>query len=204
MRAKPLTLGLLAIAGAVALGAGSQPWVTFSLEAGSTEQSTGHDLNAALSPIALAIIAAALALTIAGPIFRRVLGVLITGLGVGATALAFGVVADPAAATATRVTELTGLAGHAGMDAIVGEALTVWPWVTIVAGVISALAGLFVVVTSGRWASAGRKYDTSAAQQPTGPRDRISDWEALSAGEDPTEGTDPEPEVDSTPGDARA
>lgn len=198
MRAKPLTLGVIAIAGAVALGAGSQPWITFSLDGTAAEQATGHDLNAALSPIAIAIVAAALALSIAGPIFRRVLGALVAGLGGGVTALAATVIADPESALTAKVTELTGLAGHAGFAAVTSQALTVWSWVTLGAGVVAVLAGLYVAVASGRWGTAGRKYESTHAKDPAGSRDRISDWDSLSDGDDPTDGDD------ETPGDTRA
>lgn len=193
MRAKPLTLGVIAIAGAVALGAGSQAWITFSLDGSVTEQTTGHDLNAALSPIAIAIVAAALALSIAGPVFRRVLGVLVAALGGGVTALAATVVANPEAALTAKVTELTGLAGHAGFAAVSSETLTVWSWVTLVAGVIAALTGLYVVVASGRWGAAGRKYEAASAKDPARSHDRISDWDSLSDGDDPTADDDETP-----------
>lgn len=206
MRVKPLTLGVIAIAGAVALGAGSQAWITFSLDGNTGEQSTGHDLNAALSPIAIAIVAAALALSIAGPVFRRVLGVLVAGLGGGVAALAAIVIADPEAALTARVTELTGLAGHAGFAAVSSESLTVWSWVTLAAGVIAALAGLFVAVASGRWGTAGRKYESSSAKSPARSHDRISDWDSLSDGDDPTDddGRGDSDGDDASPGTARA
>lgn len=203
MRAKPLTLGVIALAGAIALGAGSQPWVRFTLEGGVDELPTGHDLNAALSPVAIAIVAAALALSIAGPVFRRVLGGLVAGLGAGIVALGVTVTADPAAAIAARVTELTGLAGHAGLASVASYSLLPWPWVTIVAGVIATLAGLAVIFTSGRWATAGRKYEASPAKDPAAKRDRISDWESLSNGDDPTDEADLEAEEDGAPGDTR-
>lgn len=204
MRAKPLALGTIAVAGAVALGAGSQPWISFALEGGADELLTGHDLNAALSPIAIAIIVSALALAIAGPIFRRVLGVLVAGLGVGIAALAVTVTVDPAVAITARVTELTGLAGHAGSASVASYSLLFWSWVTVVAGGIAVLAGVAVVLTSGRWGFAGRKYEASPAKNSAHTHDRISDWDSLSEGEDPTVEVDTEDDGDAGQGKASA
>lgn len=187
MRAKPLTLGIIALAGAVALGAGSQPWISIALDDGTSQTPTGYEINAALSPIAIALVAAALALSIAGPVFRRVLGVLVAGLGAGATALALTAASDPVSAMTARVTELTGLAGHAGLASVLEYSLTPWSFVTAGAGVLAACAGLFVIFVSGKWATAGRKYEASPAKDPARSRDRISDWDSLSDGEDPTE-----------------
>lgn len=204
MRAKLVTLLVVAAAGATALGAGSQPWISFSLEGAPEQFPTGHDLNAALSPVAIAIVVAALALSIAGPIFRRVLGLLVAALGAGVVALAAAVAANPASAMAARVTELTGLSGHGGLAAVANVTLTPWSWVTIAAGFVAALAGLVVVFTSGRWRSAGRKYEAASSKAPAQKPDRISDWDALSEGEDPTAGGDPEPDQDAAQGNARA
>ena len=97
MRAKLLSLGGIAVAGGVGLMAGAQPWVSFMLD-GTHElvPVTGHEVNPALSPVAIALVAAALALTIAGPVFRRVLGGLVVLLGAGLVALTAGVIAKPA------------------------------------------------------------------------------------------------------------
>lgn len=189
MRAKLLSLGGIAVAGGVGLMAGAQPWVSFMLD-GTHElvPVTGHEINAALSPVAIALVAAALALTIAGPVFRRVLGGLVTLLGAGLVALTAGVIAAPLTAVTSTVTELTGISGTAATAAVVWSQLSVWAWVSVVAGAVAALIGLLIVLFGGRWATGGRKYDTGAAakKRADGGTDRISDWDALSDGDDPT------------------
>ena len=198
MRAKTATLGLAALAGIGAVAAGSQPWITFEIEGGGAEQVTGHMVNAALSPVAIAVIIAALALTIAGAVFKRVLGVLVALLGAGIAALAIGAVNDPDGSIAAHVAEITGLTGAGAMSAVSGQHVSVWPWVTFAAGVLAALPGLYTLIFSGKWAVGGRKYEQQPAKkaaaggsaQATG--DRISDWDALSDGDDPTDdGADP-------------
>ncbi|GAB2559219.1 Trp biosynthesis-associated membrane protein [Leucobacter ruminantium] len=188
MRIKPVALGGIAIAGAAGLLAGSQTWISFMLEGThSLETVTGHDVNAALSPVSIAIVAAALALTIAGPVFRRVLGALVALLGVGAAALSIGVLANPVAALSGRVTELTGITGANGGAAVTWHQTAVWAYVSVAAGALALVLGATVVVTAARWTAGGRKYDAAArAETAGGGPDRISDWDALSEGGDPT------------------
>ncbi|WP_240422904.1 Trp biosynthesis-associated membrane protein [Leucobacter sp. wl10] len=185
-----MTLFGIALSGAAALLAGSQTWISFTL-AGTekVETVTGHEANAALSPISIAMFAAALALTIAGPVFRRVLGLLVALLGAGLVALTSGVIAAPVAAVSSRITELTGIAGEAAGASVAWSSVSAWAWVSVAAGVAAILLGAIVLLFSGRWRSAGRKYD-SDRRAPGGDGaepDRISEWDSLSRGEDPSE-----------------
>ncbi|GAA1614045.1 Trp biosynthesis-associated membrane protein [Leucobacter chromiireducens] len=188
MSPKLLSLSGIAIVGGAGLLAGAQAWVSFMLDGThDIEKVTGHALNPALSPVAIAIVAAALALTIAGPIFRRVLGVLVALLGVGLAALTINVLQAPLSAVSGRITELTGIAGGASTTMVVWSQVSVWAWVSLAAGVLAALLGVLVAITGGRWVTGGRKYDAgSAAKSRGGAPDRISDWDALSDGDDPT------------------
>lgn len=193
MKPKPIVLGGVALSGAAGLLAGSQTWISFMLESNhSLETVTGHDVNAALSPISIAIIAAALALTIAGPVFRRVLGALVTLLGAGSAALSIGVLSQPTGSLAGRATELTGLTGSSGVSAVTWYEVSAWASVSVAAGVLAALLGVVALVTAGRWTATGRKYEAGAragedgATAGGGKPDRISDWDALSEGDDPT------------------
>ncbi|MBK0421476.1 Trp biosynthesis-associated membrane protein [Leucobacter sp. CSA2] len=189
MRAKLLTLLLIAVSGGTALLAGSQPWISFVLDGETSPHSaTGHVINPALSPIAIAIVAAALALTIAGKGFRVVLGVLVTLLGAGVVAMTLTSTSSPLGAVNGTITELTGITD--GVDQVMELAMTPWPWVTLAAGVLAGLLGLFVLITGRRWAQGGRKYESGTHEpgtKPTGKPDRISDWDALSDGDDPTQ-----------------
>ena len=188
MSPKLLSLGGIAIVGGAGLLAGAQTWVSFMLDGThDIEPVTGHALNPALSPVAIAIVAAALALTIAGPVFRRVLGVLVALLGAGLVALTLNVVQAPLAAVSGRITEITGIAGGASTTMVVWSQVSAWVWVSLAAGLLAALLGVLVVLTGGRWATGGRKYDSGAATKSRGGApDRISDWDALSDGDDPT------------------
>ncbi|WP_449281454.1 Trp biosynthesis-associated membrane protein [Leucobacter sp.] len=190
MRAKPAVLGGIALSGAAALAAGSQTWVSFMLDGTHrVETITGHAANAALTPVSVALIAAALALTIAGRVFRRVLGALVALLGAGLIALTSGVLADPLAAAGGRITELTGIAGGAAGSEVLWSDVSAWGWVSLLAGALAVALGAIVLLFSGRWGAAGRKYDSApkAAGAPGGAPDRISDWDSLSEGTDPSD-----------------
>lgn len=189
MRAKTLVLLGVAATGAAALGAGSQTWISFMLDGThSLETATGHDLNAALSPISIALVAAALALTIAGPVFRRILGAIIALLGAGTVVLVAGVIGDPLAALGGRITDLTGISGSSNASYVSWHQVSAWPAVAIACGAVAAVLGLVTALLSGRWSAGGRKYDASARAQAGrgGAPDRISEWDALSDGDDPT------------------
>lgn len=191
MRPKLLTISAIALVGALGLLAGSQSWVSFMVDGThSVETVAGHEVNAAVSPISIAIVAAALALTIAGPVFRRALGVLVALLGAGLTALTISVLAAPLTAITGTITSLTGISGEATTDLVVWSRLSAWIWVCVVAGVLAAILGLVVAVFSGTWAAGGRKYDAAPrpADVSTNTPDRISDWDALSGGDDPSDG----------------
>ena len=188
-------LGAVALSGGLALVAATQPWATIVLVEGAAAagalQVSGQDLNASLSPVAIAAIAAALALTIAGKIFRRVLGILVAALGAGAIAVAVGVLADPVGAAAGRIAEITAISGADQLALVQSSALSVWPLVTAIAGGALIVSGVLVVILSGRWGTAGRKYesrtDVDVAERAATEPDRISDWERQSDGEDPSE-----------------
>ena len=188
----PLLAGI-AIAGAVALYSATQAWVSLTLAEGAAAfgqlEVTGQQVNQSLSPVAIAALAAALALTIAGKAFRRVLGVLVLLLGAGLGAIAVTVMRDPAAAATGRLAEVTGLAGSAQAGLVTSTQMSPMVVLALGAGVLLVLLGALVMLFSGRWKTAGRKYeaDSGAARPASAEPDRISDWESLNAGDDPSE-----------------
>ncbi|MGK0715971.1 Trp biosynthesis-associated membrane protein [Leucobacter sp. W1153] len=205
MRSKLPLLAVVALTGGLTMVAATQTWVNLLLVDGAAASGSllvsGQDLNASLSPVAIAVLAAALALTIAGKIFRRVLGLLIAALGAGALAIAAGVLADPVGAAAGRLAEITAISGTAQQGLVESSALSVWPFVTAVAGGALVVLGLLVAIVSGGWRAAGRKYESRTdSEEPVRGEtdtDRISDWERQSDGEDPSE-TDPSPMTSNT------
>jgi hypothetical protein len=180
-----LLLGGLLLSGVVFLG-WTQEWFAIALVDGPT-LSVGGDVAApALSTLALTCLVLLGALSIAGPFFRVVLGVL--QLLLGATMVLSGVIAllNPIAASTATITDATGIAGAAPVAALVTSvAVGAWPLVSTIAAALLALLGLAVVVTSRRWPGSSRKY-SAVKLVPEGERSTVDDWDALSSGEDPT------------------
>lgn len=195
MRTKLFTLAGIALAAAFSLYSATQTWVTISLQPGAAASSylevAGQQINQSISPIALAALAASLALTIAGQIFRKILGVLVVLLGVGIGAIALSVLRSPEKAAGGRLTEVTGLEGTAQANLVSATEVSLLVTLTLVAAVALSAVGLATVLLSGRWGSAGKKYDQSTSsvlnvEERDGEPDRISDWESLNKGEDPS------------------
>ncbi|MGH8870270.1 MAG: Trp biosynthesis-associated membrane protein, partial [Actinomycetes bacterium] len=134
---------------------------------------------------------------------RRVVGVLLLGLGVAVVAAGVSASGDPA-----HVREVASAAGGATV------AGTGWPWLSHVGGVLLAASGLLVVLRGGAWPGLSIRYEVPAArsrdgrspsrQEPGGPAPRTPEepraaapgmpgesrpedlWAALDRGEDPT------------------
>ncbi|GEM_PF-2048439 len=196
-------LAVIALASALALYGATQVWVTLRLADGAAAVDsisvTGQQLNQSLSPVAIAALAAALALTIAGRVLRHLLGALVALLGAGIVAITATVLSDPLAASSGRVAEVTGLAGSSNQALVTGTSIESFVPMTLAAGAALVLLGLLVTVLSGRWKVAGRKYEAAPKTRATAGSDaepdRISDWESMNEGEDPSEepGEAPEP-----------
>jgi uncharacterized membrane protein (TIGR02234 family) len=60
--------------------------------------------------------------------------------------------------------------------------LTLWPYVTLAAGVLLAATGVLVAARGPRWAGLSAKYDAPAER----PKTDADLWAALDRGEDPT------------------
>ncbi len=161
-----LTLILLVLAAsAVALLAWSRVWIEATVVTGAPGDGnlvlevSGANAAPALTALALAGVALAGALTIAGPVIRFVLGVLEVLLGGCVALAAFLAVSDPASASASVVTAATGIAGEESiLDGIAGTALTVWPIVAIGAGIAMAFAGVAILLTGSSWPQSTSRY----------------------------------------------
>jgi uncharacterized membrane protein (TIGR02234 family) len=218
-RAKLYAL-LATLAGSgLTLLASTQTWSTLHLGAAANHSAPvtvqGSAAAPALTALALAGLALAAALAIAGPLVRIVLGVL--GVIIGASVLlsALTAVTDPVQAAAPAVTAATGVAGHASVAHLVSRLDTsIWPWFAVVGGALVVLCNLVVLVTSSRWPGPSKRYQavrfeaagqqhaeadagdaagedagdgTEPGAEPASGRDAaIDSWDELSRGEDPT------------------
>ncbi|MBX0298426.1 Trp biosynthesis-associated membrane protein [Cryobacterium sp. 1639] len=197
-RLKPMLILAVIIASGIALLAWTQVWLTVRLAADGTSQQvldvTGSVAAPGLTALALAGLALAGALTIAGAVIRIILGLLEVLLGASVILSATLAVADPAGVAAAAVTTATGIAGVDSTRAAVDStALTFWPYLALVAGVLMLLIGLLIVITATRWPGPTSRYDstrfepvTDATTGQTRPRDAVDDWDGLTKGNDPT------------------
>ncbi|WP_237204851.1 Trp biosynthesis-associated membrane protein [Rothia nasimurium] len=151
----------------------------------STLDISGADAGSTVSALALVALVASVALRIAGPKLRKVLALLLVGVGVGLAVAAFGVHADPQAASMAQVSAITGTNAPADSYEV-----TVLPLLSAVFGVLVALAGVWAFVATSHWKT-GRKYDRSAARAArlasAEETDEIDAWDSLSEGKDPTQ-----------------
>lgn len=199
-RVKPLLVLAVILASGLALLAWTQVWVVARLAQDGSARSAldvaGSGAAPGLTALALAGLALAGALTIAGPVIRVILGLLEMLLGVSVVLSAALAIADPAGASSAAVTAATGVAGTDSTRAAVREAaLTGWPFLALAAGILMVLVGLAVVITAKAWPGPATRYQattfepvTDAATGRVRPRDAVDDWDGLSRGDDPTAG----------------
>lgn len=201
-----LIVAVLAGSG-LALLAWTQTWVDVQVSqaAATTQLSvTGSTAAPAVTALALAGLALAGALTIAGPVIRVVLGILAVLLGFSVFIAALAPIIDPAAASAPAVTAVTGVAGRQAVHTDIALAVvTAWPWVALLGAVLVAAAGIGILATARRWPGSTDRYQ--ARLVPVGPAtgaptasgvdndvdtppgtDAVGDWDQLSRGDDPT------------------
>lgn len=209
---KRAALAGLVAAGALLMATWATPLVRVRGDLGQAGPvdltATGEVAAAALMPFGGATLALALALLIAGPVFRRILGVLAAALGAAALWQALAPAIDPVRAAAGSIRGATGLGDLAAIRAAVPDGATaVQPGIALgIAGAVLALAASALVLRGGpSWAGAGRRFEAQAdaRARTASPADRhVAQWDALSHGDDPTDGA----AVDMTlaPGDGHA
>jgi uncharacterized membrane protein (TIGR02234 family) len=188
-RLKLISLVGIALLAALIFADWSQTWFTLTVQ-GKPFPVSGQVAGGALSALALASLALIAALAIAGRFFRVVLGILLALLGVCVIAVSAFAVGNPVVAATSAITKATGVAGTQSVAKLVtATSLTAWPVVAIVLGVLLTLWGLAIAPTARSWPDSGRKYSRSRLT-PTDieSQDPVQEWDALSEGDDPTQG----------------
>ncbi|CAN5250691.1 hypothetical protein BH11ACT2_BH11ACT2_21900 [soil metagenome] len=189
-RGKNALIFVSLVVAALVLTSWTQTWFTVDIGAGfATRLVTvdGSKAAPALTALALSELVLLLALAIAGPVFRIVLGVIQGLVGVAIIASAASSLADPLTVSEGAITKATAISGHASIVRLVGGRVTAsaWPVVSLVAGVLLILLAVAIIISSRSWPnSTSRKY-TRVAPAPT-ERTAVDDWDSLSDGDDPT------------------
>ena len=186
------SLALFGLAGAlIGLWSATRTWITVDVASSSVQIPQivvdGATAAASVTAVSVVVLAGSLALLIAGKIARYIIAAICLLAGATVITAGIGALRDPQAVASTAVAEATGLAQNAGE-----YALTAWPAVAVIAGVLIVLQAVLVLVFAGRWPAKASKYDRQAAKASVEPKDQssrnIASWEQLSQGEDPTAG----------------
>ena len=198
-------LGVAAL-GVVLLGAGATPWLRVEAVTAISREVLGVRGSQAVPMVpaaGLVLLAAALALALAGRVGRLLAAGAIVVAGVAAAGATLGFLAEPAAAARTAVASATGVRP---LD--VDPDVTLWPGAVVAGGLLAVGAGAIVVRGSRTWPGrSGQRYERvgptspepglggfapdtqssggSRAGRDPGPR-AMRDWDALSRGEDPS------------------
>lgn len=182
----PTVLAGLAAA-ALSTVAASRTWATATTTSPGVRTVTaeGSDVAPVALPLALVALAAwgtVLVLRVRG---RRVVAVIGLLASAGAAVAAALLAGDAAEVAGRRLGDATGAATDT----------TAWPYVTVVAALLTAALFVVALVSAGRWPEMSSRYDAPAGRSddagerdggvaaPTSERDL---WQALDEGHDPT------------------
>lgn len=191
-RARLIGVVALLIAGATGLISSTQTWLLVSLTDGAAEPLAvaGASAVVLLAPLSLTALALGAALSIVGRILRPVFGVIGAILGIALAVLTAPIAFDaPVSAVASEVAAVTGIRGDSAIaELVAGITATPWPAVTLVAAVLMAAAGIWVLATARLWPEGGKRYQSErVGRRRSGePLDAIDSWDDLSRGGDPT------------------
>lgn len=186
--------------GALLLVSTLLPWATGSarsiLGVATPVQVNGADGAAVVPSAALVILAAGLAIGLAGPVARIVAAVAVALCGALAAGSVVAFLTNPEAALRGPA------AAVSGVSELVGPAQTTpWSIVAIVIAAALAVLGAVLPFRMGQWSRVGQRYERAeagsagaagtASSPPAGGRGQhIADWDALSRGDDPSEADD--------------
>jgi hypothetical protein len=124
---------------------------------------SGSDAATAVTAFAVVAITAGLAASIAGPVARWIVSVILLISGVGVAAASYTVISDPVQGAAGAIGQAIGVSGATGTVVT----LTALPWAALVSGVLIALTGIWLAVASRGWKSSRRYAPAPAADTTT-------------------------------------
>lgn len=173
-----LALLLVLVGAALLFLAGGREWATGTLAAQAPLPSTrlvatGSTVVNGLSGLAVLGLAGLAAVAATKGRGRALVGALLAAAGIVTVAVV--------------VRALAGGAPKALDTAAADGSFTVWPFVSLVAGLLLTAGGLTVAVRGQRWAALSTRYDAPAtrAERPP-PRPEVAAWDAMDRGHDPT------------------
>ena len=192
---------------AIVLIGWSQTWffleVTFPTENSEGLAVSGQIAAPGLSAFGLAGFAITAALALSSVVIRRILGVLLSGLGIAVVMISISAWSDPVLAAVPQLTALSAISDIETLRTfVISSAATAWPGITAVAGILLVPVGIIIVFTAGKWGTGSRKFErvdkntdsTAKKALEKSEVQSISDvssvnidaWDSLSHGTDPT------------------
>ncbi len=182
------------LGGLLALAASRATWISGSADSvlGPVKAEVdGTQAAPGLPAIALVAVAAGVAAVTGRRIGRIIASVVLFACAAGVVVLVVRSITSANPILGGVAATDTGALGAYEAHATVGF----WPWVTLVSAVLFALAVVAITVGGPGWSGLSGRYDAAgSAGEVSGARgERVtSDWDRLSAGEDPTEAEDGE------------
>ena len=168
-RAAITTAGLLA-AGVAAIASGRVWYRTAGHGFTGTEIS-----DRAVEALALAALAGVGVTLLLGVWGRRIVGVLLAGLGSGVLVVA----AARRTPSAAQLEQVLGVRETPGSP-------TAWPWVAAAAGVVLVAVGALFVLRAHRWRVPSARFERRRPRPAAAVNSSLDAWKALDAGADPT------------------
>lgn len=153
--------------------AGGRPWVSQALTGVpgvARATASGNQAAPAVTAVALAAAAGAVALALTGRIARRIVALLLVVAGLGVVGLTVAILQNPGQAVLPAVQNATGRVGS--LPSGPAAEPIAWAWSAVVGGVLVLLGGLAALLGSGRWGTAGRRFETSTGSAAESPASR--------------------------------
>ena len=185
----------------------SQTWffleVTFPTENSEGLAVSGQIAAPGLSAFGLAGFAITAALALSSVVIRRILGVLLLGLGIAVVLVSISAWSDPVLSAAPQLTALSAISDIQTLRTfVISSTATAWPGISAVSGILLVPVGIIIVFTAGKWGTGSRKFervgksssDSVQAKLRQSSVEEIKDvssgnidaWDSLSHGTDPT------------------
>lgn len=201
MTKRSLVTGLLILAVLILIWI-TREWVVFELSPEAAAHTrvgvTGAEGIQSLMPVAIALLAIGVVLSIAGKILRCILGALTVVFGGWICWSVWQATGSGDEGLITfgsrKLTEVTGLVTDDHSNMVLSVDANAWPTMTLILGILIACAGVLILIVGWRWQRGGQRYEArqDRVREERGA-DRIADWDALSHGDDPSDWNESSP-----------
>jgi uncharacterized membrane protein (TIGR02234 family) len=176
------------VAGVVVAITAGRAWLRFTVVEAPLPDiqatSNGHAVASATMPLALVVLAGAVALPATRRLGRRLTGVLLVLAGLGIVVSCVHVLAAPGSVAAVQAGRVAGRTGvRASMVSVAP-----WPWLALIGGVLAMLVGSVALRGSAGWPAMGRRFEAGRPDSPQAAAEAsaVSMWDRLDHGDDPT------------------